>query len=435
MRNKWTLALLALGLLLAACGGGTGGRDTSDVTVSLVDPAGALVGAVYRVGSGEWRELRFADGQATFQASGVYEVVARCRGEPDRVYHTKATPTQMDRVVIPCSTVDAPQVQVTLTAQLPPTIGQRPVEDGSTSLTAELDVRFFPLLGWALIPEGGAVQSRRAQARPYLPVGLQDVVLTVANTGVTGTGLIHCLAPMGWKRVQLDIRGSQSYTVGEEGWQPFHATPSLSVSSRNNPGVPSIYVAYFREGMRSLGRVGFSDGTLACQYGTLPPREGGVYLGIAVGYVFSESGTGWQKFAVLKDIGGQDWTVEMPPPWPEGGLTVSGATLTLNYPGALSYALQANGFLRDRETQAEIPLFAILFPEGGAVVYTPPDAGEELGYGVAPSDTYSVEALAFTRNNNNSLPSILFAPGAMPDEATLRGLDLAVARLFVGQGD
>ncbi|GAA6732752.1 hypothetical protein YIM73518_25160 [Thermus brockianus] len=55
MRNKWTLALLALGLLLAACGGGTGGRDTSDVTVSLVDPAGALVGAVYRVGSGEWR--------------------------------------------------------------------------------------------------------------------------------------------------------------------------------------------------------------------------------------------------------------------------------------------------------------------------------------------------------------------------------------------
>jgi len=402
----------------AGGGGQSGGSNASTVTVSLLDPAGALAGAYYRVGSGNWQPINFTGGQFAFQASGQYEVVARCRGEPDRIYHTKATPSQLSRVVVQCSTVSATQARVTLTAHLPSSIGDTPIEDGSTLLAAELDVRFFPLLGWALIPERGQVQSRQAQLTAFFPPGLQDVLLTLMGTGVTGTGFSHCLQPIGWKRVRLDIADAQSYTVDENGWQAFHTTPSIRVSSGGNPSTPWAYVAYFKEGMKSLGYVGFSDGTTDCRYGTLPPQEGGVYLGIAVSATsFSESS--FQAFAVLKDLRGQDWVVEMPPLWPDGALIVSGSTVTLSYPHALSYTLRANGFLQDRQTLTNIHLYATLFPGNGGAVYAPPDAGEELGYVVNPSDTYSVEALAFLRNTKGTSPSGLFGPGVFPDEATL----------------
>ncbi len=95
MKARGLLLLLGLGLalLLAACGGqtgsgggggggsggggGGGGGGSNTITVRQLDAA-PLVGAYYRTGGGSWQALSFTGGEATFTASGDYEVAVRC---------------------------------------------------------------------------------------------------------------------------------------------------------------------------------------------------------------------------------------------------------------------------------------------------------------------------------------------------------------------
>ena len=66
-----------LSLTVTASGGGGGGSST--ITVRQLDTA-PLVGAYYRTGGGSWQALSFTGGEATFTASGDYEVAVRCQG-------------------------------------------------------------------------------------------------------------------------------------------------------------------------------------------------------------------------------------------------------------------------------------------------------------------------------------------------------------------
>jgi hypothetical protein len=191
-------------------------------------------------------------------------------------------------------------------------------------------------------------------------------------------------------------------------------------------------VAYFKDGMKNPAYLGRAFGTTGC-YGALPSGEGGVHLGFAVSSLdVSESSS--QRFIVLKDTGGDDWTVDMPEPWPGGALTVSGTTVSLSYPNALSYVLQASGFLKDAQTQQPLLLYATFFPGSGTTHYTPPDAGSVLGYTLTAADAYIVTAAAVVRGNAAS-SEVLLDTGRMPSESALRGIDIAVAVADVGQGD
>jgi hypothetical protein len=138
MGTKKSLLLLGLGLglLLAACGERTssssgGGGNT--VTVRQLDTV-PLVGAYYRTGGGSWQALSFTRGEATFTASGDYEVAVRCQGgglADVRLF--KATPALTRTVVFACGgggsgAGNSKRFEV----NLPASIGGRPVQAGDS---------------------------------------------------------------------------------------------------------------------------------------------------------------------------------------------------------------------------------------------------------------------------------------------------------------
>lgn len=428
MRERLWLLGFGLALLLAACGGQGPGGENAPVRVTLLDPQNAFQGAYYRVGASSWQSLTFVDGQATFQASGEYQVVARCQDEVGgRIYHVKATPSQMRQVVIRCSSpTSAPSAGASLTVRVPPNIGGIPIADGSAIVSSDLSAGIL-IDGWFIIVPDVTVQSGQATLRTGFPPGVQDIVLAVKRNDDA-----PCQQPIGWKRVRLDVQNNGDYTIDENDWQPFAATRSINVVRGGSPASASAYVAYFKDGMKNPAYIGHAFGTTGC-YGALPSGEGGVHLGFAVSSL-DVSGSSSQRFIVLKDTGGDDWTVDMPEPWPGGALTVSGTTVSLSYPNALSYVLQASGFLKDAQTQQPLLLYATFFPGSGTTHYTPPDAGSVLGYTLTAADAYIVTAAAVVRGNAPS-SEVLLDTGRMPSESALRGIDIAVAVADVGQGD
>jgi len=422
MRKAVYAALMGLALLLAACGGqtgpggggnngggggggggGSGGGDNT-VTVRLMDPQNAFQKAYYRVGNGSWTQLTFTNGQATFQASGSYEMAARCR---TGVHFYKAARERLPALRIVCSQEDTPgSVSATLNVSLPAQIGGVSVRDG--------DVLF--VVGASSQP---SINGGRATVSISLPPGRQTVGLAVLRMVSVGTAFD--VTPIGGKLVELDIQEGQTYSVDATGWQAFSArniSPVIPPAGYNG-GLGVVFVKNDMKGLLPVGMVN--------RYGVFSSGTGGKYLGFA-GYSLM---AGRRSLAVFKDTGGGDWNVNLPAPWATGQLRVNGTTFTLTYPNAQVFRLTVGGLLKDGTDNTPLSVTITLLSEGSSTTYTLPDLGAQLGYQVDSRGERSLEATAFVRGLDTSLnnPNLfdLFGSGSVPPEDQLNGVDVAVA--------
>ena len=413
MKARGLLLLLGLGLalLLAACGGqtgsggggGGGGGGGNTITVRQLDAA-PLVGAYYRTGGGSWQALSFTGGEATFTASGDYEVAVRCQGSQGGnaadVQLFKASPALTRTVVFACGGGgsgggSSKQFEV----NLPASIGGTSVQSGD------------------LVFVGGSSEvytgSNPVTLYPSMPDGPQDVLLTVLRpVGSPPTSV----TPIGYKLVNLNLTGSGPFAVNATGWQPFSAvrTITLNLPSGFNGG---SQVSFFKDGMKEPTIVGGLD-----RYGTL--ATSGKYLGLAQA---RSSGYQDQLFAI-KETGGADWNVSFLAPWATGQFSVSGDTLTFNHPQAQAYIFSAYGFLKDSNTNSPLLMVIILYGGGNASYTVPVVPG--LSYGLADPDTRSV---SFAVNAFQGDPARIWDvqqmfQGGVFSESALAGLDLSWAQ-------
>jgi len=389
-------AQASLSLTVNASGGG-GGSDT--ITVRQLDTA-PLVGAYYRTGGGSWQVLSFTGGQATFTASGDYEVAVRCQGGGSAAVQLfKATPAQTRTVVFTCGGGgsgggSSKQFDVTL----PASIGGTPVQAG--------DVVFVG--GYSQ----GYTGSNPVTLYPFMLDGRQDVLFTVLRpVGSPPTPA----TPIGYKLVNLDLTGSGPFAVDATGWQPFSAVRTITL---NLPSgfIGASQVFFFKDGMKVPNIVGRLD-----RYGTL--AISGKYLGIA-----QAQGSGGQDgLFALKETGGADWNVSFPNPWAAGQFSVSGDTLTFNHPQAQAYVFSAYGFLEDSDTGFPLSVEITLYG-GGSASYTVPVV-PGLSYRLADPVTRSVSFTLFCLNAFQGDParfSLLLGGGF--SESALAGLDLSWAQ-------
>jgi len=415
MRRYGLLGLLALVLLLGACnqqgggsgggnnGGGGGGGDGSGntVTVRLTDPQNAFQKAYYRVGDGSWTQLTFTNGQATFQASGTYEVAVRCETE---VQFYKATRDRLPILPIACPQEDTPgTVSVTFNVSLPAQIGGITVQDGDAVVVTG---NSFPF----------PVFNGQAIASASLPSGQQTVGLAVIR--VDDPANPRDITPIGGKLVDLDIQEGQVYSVDATGWQAFSAR---SISPVTPPSRYSGFVAvnFFKTGMKAFLTVGGIN-----RYGTFPSGTGGKYLGFA-GYGNESLG---RSLLVFKDTGGNDWTPDLPSPWTTGQLSVNGTTFTFAYPSAQAFLLTVEGLLKDGTNNTPLSVTVALLSEGSSTTYALPDLGAQLGYQVNPDGERRIGVAAIVRGLDTLLnnPNLL-GSGSVPTEDQLNGVDMALA--------
>jgi hypothetical protein len=382
---------------VTASGGGGGGSST--ITVRQLD-AVPLVGAYYRTGGGSWQALSFTGGEATFTASGDYEVAVRCQGgNAADVQLFKASPALNRTVVFACGGGgsgggSSKQFEV----NLPASIGGTSVQSGDLVFVGGLS--------------GEYTGSNPVTLYPSMPDGPQDVLLTVLRpVGSPPTSV----TPIGYKLVNLNLSGPGPFAVDATGWQPFSAvrTITLNLPSGFNGG---SQVSFFKDGMKEPTIVGGLD-----RYGTL--ATSGKYLGLAQA---QSSGYQDQLFA-LKETGGADWNVSFLAPWPTGQFSVSGDTLTFNHPQAQAYVFSAYGFLEDSNTNSPL-LVAIILYGGGSTSYTVPVV-PGLSYGLADPATRSV---SFTLNAFQGDPARIWDVEQMFrgvfSESALAGLDLSWAQ-------
>jgi len=359
------------------------------------------VGAYYRTGGGSWQALSFTGGEATFTASGDYEVAVRCQGgnAPD-VQLFKASPALTRTVVFNCGGGGSGGgSSKRFEVNLPASIGGTPVQAGD------------------LVFVGGSSQqytgSNPVTLYPSMPDGPQDVLLTVLRpVGSPPTSV----APIGYKLVNLDLTGPGPFAVNATGWQPFSEVRTITFNTPSGfSGLPVVY--FFKDGMKVPNIVGGLD-----RYGTL--ATSGKYLGNAQA---QSSGYQDQLFA-LKETGGADWNVSFLAPWATGQFSVSGDTLTFNHPQAQAYIFPADGFLKDSNTNSPLRVGIILYG-GGSVSYTVPVV-PGLSYRLADPATRSVD---FTLNAYQGDPARIWDveqmfQGGGFSESALAGLDVSVAQ-------
>jgi len=384
--------LAALLLTLAACGGG--GSNT--ITVRQLDTA-PLVGAYYRTGGGSWQALSFTGGEATFTASGDYEVAVRCQGGGlADVQLFKATPALNRTVVFACGGGggsgggSSKQFEV----NLPASIGGTSVQSGD-----------FVFVGGSSQNYTG---SNPVTLYPDMPDGPQDVLLTVLRiVGSPPTSV----TPIGYKLVNLDLTGPGPFAVNATGWQPFSAVRTITLNPPSGfNGASQVF--FFKDGMKVPNIVGGLD-----RYGTL--ATSGKYLGLAQA---QSSGYQDQLFAI-KETGGADWNVSFLAPWATGQFSVSGDTLTFNHPQAQAYVFSAYGFLEDSNTNSPLRVEITLYGSGSASYTVPVVPG--LSYRLADSATRSVNF--FLSAFRGDFPRYQNLQGGF-SESALAGLDVSAAQ-------
>ena len=396
---SWLMGLLVpLSLLLAACGGqtsGGSGGSSNTVTVRQTD-SGPLLGAYYRVGGGSWQTLSFSNGQATFTATGDYEVAVRCESGPNvltGVYLFKASTSQASALPFACTSSE--NIFRIFRVSLPTSIGSYTIQAYDTVYAGS----------------GGGVfyGSDPVIVQSYFPDGPQEVLFTVLRD--TGGYPPTSSTPIGYKLVNLDLVGYGPFNVDATGWRPFAAT--RAIGQLNLPtgyeGIARVY--FFRNGMKDLAISGYLN-----RYGLL--QEQGKYLGSVVAY----RGYG-DSLATIKDTGGNDWT---PPslmrPWAAGQFRVNDDTLTFTHPNAQFYQVSLNGFINGLRAQITV------YPSGGSTTYTVPVV-PGLNYALADFSSRSVDfTLTAIRGSLAQLAPI--SGDTAPSESNLSGLDLANAQRY-----
>jgi hypothetical protein len=386
--------LVALLLALAACGGGGGGSNT--ITVRQLDAA-PLVGAYYRTGGGSWQALSFTRGEATFTASGDYEVAVRCQGGGlADVQLFKATPALTRTVVFACGGGGSGGGIKEFEVNLPASIGGTPIQAGDSVFVGQRSRAY--------------TGSNPVTLYPDMPDGRQDVLLTVLRP--VGSPLTS-VTPIGYKLVNLDLTGPGPFAVNATGWQRFSAVRTITFNPPSGFMGDSL-VFFFKDGMKEPTIVGALD-----RYGTL--ATSGKYLGNAQ----ARSSGGQDRLFALKETGGANWNVSFLAPWATGQFSVSGNTLTFNHPQARAYVFSTYGLLEDSDTG--FPLWVeITLYGGGNTNYTVPVV-PGLSYRLADPATRSV---SFTVNAFQGDPARfqnLFLGGGF-SESALAGLDLSWAQ-------
>ena len=409
--SSWTVGLLVLlTLLLAACGGqtsggggggsgggGGGGGSSNTVTVRQTD-SGPLLGAYYRVGGGSWQTLSFSNGQATFTATGDYEVAVRCQSGPNvstDVYLFKATTSQASALSFACTSSGGSSSSSPRTFQvsLPTSIGSYTIQTGD-------------------IVSAGPRTATYTGSNPvtlqnvFFPDGSQDVLFTVLR--VTGGFPPTSSTPIGYKLVNLNLVGGGPFDVDATGWRPFAATRAIGLNlPPGYQGSASVY--FFRNGMKSPTISGLLD-----RYGLL--QEQGKYLGS----VFAGRGYG-DSLITIKDTGGNDWTPSLMSPWAAGQFSVNNDTLTFTHPNAQFYQVSLDGFINGLRAQITV------YPSGGSTTYTVPVV-PGLNYALADYSSRSVtfDLLAV----RGSLAQLALFLNTAPSENNLSGLDLANAQRY-----
>jgi hypothetical protein len=385
--------LAALLLTLAACGGG--GSNT--ITVRQLDTV-PLVGAYYRTGGGSWQALSFTGGEATFTASGDYEVAVRCQGgNAADVQLFKASPALTRTVVFNCGGGGSGGGRKQFEVNLPASIGGIPVQAGDFVVVGEDGQEYRG--------------SNPVTLYPSMPDGPQDVLFTVLRpVGSPPTSV----APIGYKLVNLNLTSSGPFAVDATGWQRFSTVRTITLNPPSGFIDFPPLVFFFKDGMKVPSIVGGLD-----RYGTL--ATSGKYLGNAQ----ARSSGGQDRLFALKETGGADWNVSFLAPWATGQFSVSGDTLTFNHPQAQAYVFSAYyGFLEDSDTgfplRVEITLYG-----GGSASYTVPVV-PGLSYRLADPATRSV---SFTLNASRGDPARFqnLLVGGFPESA-LAGLDLSWAQ-------
>jgi hypothetical protein len=406
MKARGLLLLLGLGLalLLAACGGqtgsggggGGGGGGGNTITVRQLDAA-PLVGAYYRTGGGSWQALSFTGGEATFTASGDYEVAVRCQGGGlADVQLFKASPALTRTVVFNCGGGGSGGgSSKRFEVSLPASIGETPVRAGDSVFVG----------GSSEVYTG----SNPVTLYPSMPDGPQDVLLTVLRpVGSPPTSV----TPIGYKLVNLNLTGSGPFAVNATGWQPFSAVRTITLNPPSGfMGISQVF--FFKDGMKVPNIVGGLD-----RYGTL--ATSGKYLGLA-----QAQSSGYQdQLFVLKETGGANWNVSFLASWATGQFSVSGDTLTFNHPQAQAYVFSAYGFLEDSDTgfplRVEITLYG-----GGSASYTVPVV-PGLSYRLADPATRSVTFYLNALQGDPARFQNLLVGGF--SESALAGLDLSWAQ-------
>jgi hypothetical protein len=299
MKARGLLLLLGLGLalLLTACPRqtGSGGGGSNTITVRQLDTA-PLVGAYYRTGGGSWQALSFTGGEATFTASGDYEVAVRCQGGGlANVQLFKASPALTRTVVFACGGGGSGGGRKQFEVNLPASIGGIPVQAGDFVFVGESGQEY--------------TGSNPVTLYPIMPDGPQDVLLTVLRiVGSPPTSV----TPIGYKLVNLNLTGSGPFAVDATGWQPFSAVRTITLNPPSGfMGISQVF--FFKDGMKVPNIVGGLG-----RYGTL--ATSGKYLGLAQA---QSSGYQDQLFAI-KETGGADWNVSFLALWATGQFSVSG---------------------------------------------------------------------------------------------------------------
>lgn len=406
------MAVLALGgtlsLLLTACPGpssaGTGGNQ---VTVQLQDPQGQHVATYYRVGSGSWQQLSFQNNQATFSAQGTvdYEIATRCRGGGNvaDLQFFKASTARSRQVNVVCSHGQGTQrVSVTFNVRLPAQIGGVSVQDGDVVVVHGAD---------------SSVSSLSATVTAQLPQGQQQALVALFRIGNQG------LQPIGGKLVSVNATNGATVTVDTQGW----AAMSAKTISATLPGgfQGQGFVVFFKDGMKDAPFVGayFPNRPGFDRYGVLS-GAGGVYLG---NFMAKDSGYN-NQLMVLKDTGGNDWTVSLPQPWTSSQFSPSGASFTFSYPNAQAFTLDLNGLAEEQGTGSPLRVSVLVYAAGSSTTYTLPNLGSQLGYTFRTGTSVSYTVGATLRGVDSPIFSA-FLGSSEPtlSEALLRNLDLAFA--------
>lgn len=399
--SSWLMGLLVLlSLLLAACGGqtsggsGGGGGSSNTVTVRQTD-SGPLLGAYYRVGGGSWQTLSFSNGQATFTASGDYEVAVRCQSGPNvltGVYLFKASTSQASTLPFACTTSGGSSPRA-FQVSLPTSIGSYTIQTGD-------------------IVSAGSNTDAFNGSNPvtlsniYFPDGSQDVLFTVFRG--TGGNPPTSVTPIGYKLVNLNLVGDGPFTVDATGWRPFATTRAIGQLSLPPGYQGGAGVLFFRNGMKQAAISGLLD-----RYGLL--QEQGKYLGLVSAY-----GSYGAFLITIKDTGGNDWTPSVMSPWVAGQFSVNNDTLTFTHPNAQFYQVSLNGFIDGLRAQITV------YPSGGSTTYTVPVV-PGLNYALTDFSSRSVSFnLLAVRGSLAQLA--LFSGNTAPSENDLSGLDLANAQ-------
>jgi len=388
-------------------GGGGGSGNGATVTVRQLDST-PLVGAYYRVGGGSWQPLSFSGGQATFTATGDYEVAVRCQvrtNVPTELYLFKAAVSQTTALSFSCE--NGPTYPRTFEVNLPESIGGYTIQPGDT------------------VAVGNAMEtytgSNPVSLTAYTTDGTQEVLFTVLRPEGEGGPIPSSVTPIGYKLATLVVGPDAPTTVDATGWQPFSGARNIASLEVPQGYIGGALVHFFRDGMGVTGPVGLTD-----RYGLL--NVSGKYIGLAQAAPADPNSVGSLLMAV-KDTGGNDWTPSLMNPWEAGQFSVNGATFTLAHPQAQMYELTViNGLIKDAEGGYNLRARIVVYANGSTTYTVPVVPGLRYALEGFASRSVSLDLMAF--RGTLTATQALFST-RVPTEDELAGVDLAWAQRYV----